>query len=169
MSTERLTADELKAFTKAARDKGGERGLLLRTLLRTGARLNEVINLRVEDVSLAEGHLTIRNPASSVSRQVPLVEPLLTELREHVEGRDSGLVFEELGGDRRNHYRVARLVRQTAKKAGIERGVGVGEIRRTVAHLLAKRGGATLRQIGAFLGIMDTETASIPMVKFLEG
>jgi len=64
---------------------------------------------------------------------------------------------------------VTRLVSQTAKKAGIERGVGVGEIRRTVAHLLAKRGGATLRQIGAFLGIMDTETTSIPMVKFLEG
>ena len=102
MSTDLLSEEEFKALTEAALEKGGERGLLLLTLLRTGARRNEVVNLRVEDVSLAEGHLTIRSPKSSLSRQVPLVEPLLTELQEHVEGRDSGFVFEELGGDRRS-------------------------------------------------------------------
>jgi integrase/recombinase XerD len=168
MSLERLTVEELKAFTKAARGEEDERELLLRTLVRTGPRLYEVINLRVEDVSLAEGHLTFRNPNSSVSRQVPLVEPLFTELRGYVEWRDSGFVFEEFGGDRRNAWRVARLVRQTAKKAGIERRVGVGTIRHSVAHLLAERGGATIEQIGALLGHVDTETTTVPMVRFLE-
>ena len=169
MSTDVLSEDEYKALTEAARDEEGERGLLLLTLLKTGARRNEVINLRVEDVSLAEGHLTMGSPKSAHSRQVPLVEPLLTELREHVEERDSGFVFEELGGDTHNAWRVARLVRQTAKKAGIERRVGVGEIRSTVAHLLAKRGGVTFEQIRAFLGHTTAESTSAPMVKFLEG
>ncbi len=169
MSIDALSEDEYKAYTEAALDEGGERGLLLLTLLKTGARRNEVMNLRVEDVSLAEGHLTIRSPKSSLSRQIPLVEPLLTKLREHIEGRDSGFVFEELGGDRRNAWRVARLVRQTAKKAGIERRVGVGEIRSTVAHLLAKRGGVTFEQVRSFLGHTAAESTSVQMAKFLEG
>jgi site-specific recombinase XerD len=54
-----------------------------------------------------------------------------------------------------------------AKKAGIERRVDAHEIRCTVAHLLAK-GGATIEQIGAFLGTMDPETTP-PMARFLEG
>jgi len=168
MSTDVLSEDEYKALTEAARDEEGERGLLLLTLLKTGARRNEVINLRVEDVSLAEGHLTIRSPKSSLSRQVPLVEPLLTELREHIEGRDSGFVFEELGGDRRNATRVCWLVRKTAKKAGIERQVAASEIRRTVAHLLAKDG-ANIEQIGALLGHTAAETTPVPVPRFLEG
>ena len=169
MSTELLSEEEMKAFTEAARNEEGERGLLLRTLLKTGARVPELLNLRVEDLSLAEGQVTLRNPKGIRSRKVPLVGSLLTELRDHIKGRDSRLVFEELEGERRNAHRVCWLVRQTAKKAGIERRVAAHEIRCTVAHLLAERGGATLQQIGAFLGIMDTETTSIPMVKFLEG
>ena len=93
---------------------------------------------------------------------MPLVEPLLTELRDHIKGRDSGLVFEELGGGRRNHYRVARLVRQTAKKAGIERRVGVGEIRHTVGYLLAEQGASTER-VAELLGYSSAlKTASVP-------
>lgn len=157
----------MKALTEAARAEEGERRLLLLTLLRTGARLDEVINLRVEEVSLAESHLTFRNPASSVSRKVPLVEPLRTKLREHIEGQASGFVFEELGGDRRNAHRVCWLVRKTAKKAGIERRVDPHEIRCTVAHLLAKDG-ATTEQIGALLGHTAAETTPVPTARFLE-
>lgn len=169
MSTEPLTVEGMKAFTEAAQDEKGERGLLLLTLLRTGARLYEVINLRVKDVSLAEGHLTIRSPESNTSRRLPLADPFLAKLRDHIGARNSGLLFEGLGGERGNADRVCWLVRKTAKKAGIERRVAAYEIRHTVAHLLAKRGGATLRQIGAFLGYMDPETTSVPTVRFLEG
>jgi integrase len=162
MPPERLTVEELQAFIEAARDEEGEGGVLLRTLSGTGARVPELLDLRAEDLSLAEGHVTIRNPKSSASRKVPLVEPLLTELRDHIKGRDSRLVFEELEGEGRNAHRVCWLVRQTAKKAGIERRVGVSEIRRTVGHMLAEQGISTER-IAGFLGYSSAfQTTPLP-------
>ncbi len=168
MPPERLTAEELKSFTEAVQDQEGERKLLLRTLLNTGPRLHEVINLRVEDVSIEEGHLTIRNPLCSGSRQVPLADTLLTKLRDHIAERDSGFLFGGFEGGRITEDQVCRLVRRTAHRAGIKRRVSVHEIRESVADLLLNQPQMPFEQIAAFLGIVGTETTPVPMVRFLE-
>jgi len=151
MSTDLLSNEEMNAFAEAARDVEGERGLILRTLLEIGARVPELVDLRVEDLSLAEGYVTLRNPKTRDSRKLPLADPLLTELQDHVGGRDSGLVFEELCGGRSATNRVYWLVRHTAKKAGIERRVSPHDIRHMVGCMLAKSG-ASNEEIAAILG-----------------
>jgi len=151
MSTDFLSSEEINALVEAAQDVESERGLMLRTLLYTGARVPELVNLEVEDLSLADEYVTIRDPKSRSSRKLPLSDPLLTELQDHVGGRDSGLVFEKLGGGRHAEDRVYRLVRETAKKAGIERRVSPHDIRHMVGCMLAKSG-ASNEEIAAILG-----------------
>lgn len=60
-------------------------------------------------------------------------------------------MFEELGGGRPAENRVYCLVRQTAKKAGIERRVSAHEIRHMVGCMLVKSG-ASNEEIAAILG-----------------
>src|SRR3982751_4496572 len=50
---ERLTVEEGLRFLDPAHAQGGRTGLRLQPLLETGARASELVQLRVEDVSLA--------------------------------------------------------------------------------------------------------------------
>ena len=58
-SINRLTIEEELRFIDQAYAQGGRTGLLLQTLLETGARVSEFVQFRVEDVSLAERIIVI--------------------------------------------------------------------------------------------------------------
>ena len=57
---DRLTIEEELRFIDQAYVRGGRTGLLLQTLLETGARVSEFVQIRTEDVSLAERVIVIR-------------------------------------------------------------------------------------------------------------
>src|SRR3954470_23974602 len=57
---DRLSVEEELRFLDQAYARDGRTGLMLQTLLETGARVSELIQLRVEDTSLAERVVTIR-------------------------------------------------------------------------------------------------------------
>jgi integrase len=57
---DRLTVEEELRFLDRAYAQDGRTGLMLQTLLETGARASELVLLRVEDVSLVERVITIR-------------------------------------------------------------------------------------------------------------
>jgi integrase/recombinase XerD len=57
---DRLTVEEELRFLDQAYAQNGRIGLMLQTLLETGARASEFVQLRVEDVSLVERVITIR-------------------------------------------------------------------------------------------------------------
>ncbi|MFD2404245.1 hypothetical protein, partial [Novosphingobium soli] len=57
---DRLTVEEELRFLDQAYSRDGKTGLMLQTLLETGARASELVQLRVEEVSLAERVVTIR-------------------------------------------------------------------------------------------------------------
>src|SRR5271157_2710235 len=61
---DRLTVEEELRFLDQAYAQSGRTGLMLQTLLETGARASELVQLRVEDVSLAERVITIRQGKS---------------------------------------------------------------------------------------------------------
>ena len=56
---DRLTIEEELRFIDQAYVRGGRTGLLLQTLLETGARVSEFVQVRTEDVSLAERVIVI--------------------------------------------------------------------------------------------------------------
>ncbi len=69
---DRLTVEEKLRFLDQAYDQDGRTGLMLQTLLKTGARASELVQLRIEDVSLGERVVTIQNGKGGKRREVPI-------------------------------------------------------------------------------------------------
>jgi integrase/recombinase XerD len=90
---ERLTVEEELRFLDQAYAQDGRTGLMLQTLLETGARASELVQLRVEDVSLVERVITIRQGKGRKRREVPIRRDLAQLLRLHIGARRAGPLF----------------------------------------------------------------------------
>src|SRR4030095_8117331 len=91
---QRLSRDEeQRLIQRAYRDKGA-RGLLIKTLFQTGARVSEFINIKVEDFFLDEAMILITKGKGGKSRYVPILPELAQELRTHLGQRSTGYLFE---------------------------------------------------------------------------
>jgi integrase/recombinase XerD len=137
--------------------RDGRTGLMLQTLLETGARASELVQLRVEDVSLAERVITIRQGKGSKRREVPIRRDLAQLLRLHIGARRAGPLFasRQEGSGPTPHVltrqRVGQIVRAVAVSAGISKRVYPHLLRHTVAtRLLAL--GMDITDLQRFLG-----------------
>jgi integrase/recombinase XerD len=86
---DRLSVEEELRFLDRAYAWDGRTGLMLQTLLETGARSSELVQLRVEDVSLAERVITIRQGKGGKCREVPIRRDLTQLLRLHIGSRSA--------------------------------------------------------------------------------
>ena len=66
---DRLTVEEELRFLDQAYARDGRTGLMLQTLLETGLRASELVQLRIEDISLAERVVIVRQGKSLPSRR----------------------------------------------------------------------------------------------------
>jgi integrase/recombinase XerD len=64
--------EEARLITHAYRMKG-ERGLLIKTLFQTGARVSEFVNIKTEDVFFEEQMFLIAKAKGGKSRYVPIL------------------------------------------------------------------------------------------------
>ena len=154
---DRLTVEEELRFLDQAYAQGGRTGLMLQTLLETGARASELVQLRVEDVSLAERVATIRQGKGGKRREVPIRRDLAQLLRLHIGARRAGPLFasRQQGSGAVPHtltrQRVGQVVREVARAAGITKRVYPHLLRHTVAtRLLAL--GMDITDLQRFLG-----------------
>src|SRR3954453_14202482 len=126
---DRLTVEEELRFLDQAYAQGGRIGLMLQTLLETSARASELVQLRVEDVGLAERVIVIRHGKGGKRREVPIRRELAQLLRLHVRPRRAGPLFasRQRGSGPVPHtltrQRVGQLVREVARAAGIAKRV----------------------------------------------
>ena len=153
----RLTVEEELRFLDQAYAHDGRTGLMLQTLLETGARASELVQLRVEDVSLAERVITIRQGKGGKRREVPIRRDLAQLLRLHIGTRRAGPLFasRQEGSGPTPHVltrqRVGQIVRAVAVAAGISKRVYPHLLRHTVAtRLLAL--GMDITDLQRFLG-----------------
>ena len=154
---DRLTVEEELRFLDRAYAQGGRTGLMLQTLLETGARASELVQLRVEDVDLAERVVVIRQGKGGKRREVPIRRDLAQLLRLHVGSRRAGPLFvsRQRGTGPTPHVltrqRVGQVVRGVAAAAGITKRVYPHLLRHTVAtRLLAL--GMDITDLQCFLG-----------------
>jgi integrase/recombinase XerD len=102
---------------------------MLQTLLETGARASELVQLRVEDVSLTERVIAIRHGKGGKRREVPVRRDLAQLLRLHIATRRAGPLFasRQQGSGPTPHVltrqRVGQVVRDVARAAGITKRV----------------------------------------------
>lgn len=157
---QRLSRDEeQRLIQRAYRDKG-ERGLLIKMLFQTGARVSEFVNIKVEDFFLEEAMLLIAKGKGGKSRYVPVLPELAQELRTHLGQRATGYLFETNRHLPYSPRRIQQIVKATAEKAKIKKRVYPHLLRHSVATTLLERG-MPIEQIQKFLGHAKLETTQV--------
>jgi integrase/recombinase XerD len=157
LKIERLSVEEELHFLDYAYGQDGRTGVMLQTLLETGVRASELVQLRVEDVSLDERIIVVRQGKGAKRREVPIRRELAQLLQLHVGARRAGPLFasRERGSGpvpyMLTRQRVGQLVRTVAHAAGISKRVYPHLLRHTVATRLLARG-MDITDLQRFLG-----------------
>jgi integrase/recombinase XerD len=160
---DRLTLEEELRFIDQAYAKGGRTGLMLQTLLETGARVSELVQLRIEDVSLAERVVVVRRGKGGKRREVPIRRELAQLLQLHIGSRRAGPLFpsRQKGSGPVPHVltrqRVGQVVREVARAASIAKRVYPHLLRHTMATRLLTLG-MEITDVQRFLGHEDLAT-----------
>src|SRR5712692_725011 len=157
---QRLSRDEEQRLIQFAYRDTGERGLLIKTLFQTGARVSEFVNIKVEDFFLDEAMLLIAKGKGGKSRYVPILPELAQELRTYLGIRTMGYLFETNRHLPYSPRRIQQIVKATAAKAKIKKRVYPHLLRHSVATTLLERG-MPIEQIQKFLGHAKLETTQV--------
>lgn len=156
----RLSRDEEARLITHAYRIQGERGLFIKTLFQTGARVSEFVNLTVEDVFFEEQMILIAQGKGGKSRYVPILPELAQELRTHLGKRRVGYLFETNRATRYSPRRIQQIIKETAEQAQITKRVYPHLLRHSVATTLLERG-MPIEQIQKFLGHAKLETTQV--------
>lgn len=132
----------------------------------TGTRVSEFINIRVEDISLAERVITIEEGKGGKRREVPIWSDLAKLLTLHIGQRKAGPLF--VSRQRRSdgrppvftRQRIGQIAKSVAVQAGITKRLYPHLLRHTMAtRLLAI--GMDITDVQKFLGHEDISTTRI--------
>ena len=160
-AVKRLSLEEELAFINQAYEESGRIGLMMQTLLETGCRVSEFIELRVEDISFLERVITIQKGKGGKRREVPIRKELAKQLKIHIAKRKAGPLFKS----RQKPYkytrqRIGQIVRSVAQKAAIRKRIYPHLLRHTVATKLLNLG-MGIAEVQKFLGHEDIATTQL--------
>jgi integrase/recombinase XerD len=156
----RLSRDEETRLITHAYRMQGERGLFIKTLFHTGARVSEFVNLKAEDVFFDEQMILMAKAKGGKSRYVPMLPELAQELRTHLGQRTMGYLFETNRAARYSPRRIQQIIKETAEQAQLTKRVYPHLLRHSVATTLLERG-MPIEQIQKFLGHSKLETTQV--------
>jgi integrase/recombinase XerD len=156
----RLSREEERKLIAHAYRMQGTRGLLIKTLFQTGARVSEFVNIKAGEVFFEEQMILISKAKGGKSRYVPILPQLAQELRTHLGDRAAGYLFETIHHTAYSSRRIQQIIKETADEAKITQRVYPHLLRHSVATTLLERG-MPLEQIQKFLGHSKLETTQI--------
>jgi site-specific recombinase XerD len=124
----------------------------------SGLRIGEVLKLTLTDLDLGRRIIHVRNGKGKKDRITILSMKLMAELRTYIERYSPAeFIFESPGGGPYSQRSVNKLVKRSAKIAGINKAISAHTLRHTFAtHLLEQ--GTDLRYIQALLGHESSRT-----------
>ena len=133
--------------------------LVLMFLYYTGIRVNEIVNLKWEDIDFQRGTIHIKIAKGEKERVVFFHEKLKSFI-EYFNLKKEGYVFLSNFGKKYDKRTVQLIVRNAAKKSGISKKVTPHTLRHSFAtHLL--EAGADIRHIQKLLGHANLQTTQI--------
>ena len=160
--SERLVTTTPAGARRAVRDRA-----LLELLYGCGLRVSEATALRLEQVDLAVGYLTVVGKGGK-ERVVPIGRAARAALTAYLEeerprllrGRATAVVFVRPGGLPISRQAVWKLIKRRATAAGLRGRVSPHTLRHSFATDLL-HGGADLRVVQTLLGHADVGTTQI--------
>jgi integrase/recombinase XerD len=156
----RLSRDEERRLISHAYRMKGPRGLLIKALFQTGARVSKFVNIKVNEFFFDEQMILISKAKGGKSRYVPILPELAQELRTHLGDRAAGYLFETIHHTAYSSRRIQQIIKATADEANITKRVYPHLLRHSVATALLERG-MPLEHIQEFLGHSKLETTQI--------
>ncbi len=162
-TVERLDRSEVEKLIEAGYQRASKYGLLIKTLFYTGTRVDEFLHIRTEDLFLNESppQIHIIQAKRQSTRYVPLLPSLAQELRTHLNGRDTGYLFESNRHTCYSARAVQDIVKESALSAGIHKHVYPHLLRHSIATILLQSGEVPLDQVQKFLGHLQIGTTQI--------
>ena len=146
---------------KEIRDKA-----MLELLYATGIRVSELISLTLEDVNITAGY--IRVSEGSRERIIPFGSVARTALKSYLKNARPGMIatesetvlFTNCSGQPMSRQGFWKVLKQYAKRAGIEADITPHTLRHSFAAHLVENG-ADLRSVQEMLGHSDVSTTQI--------
>ena len=134
---------------------------ILTVLYSAGLRLNEVIQLRVEDIHSDEGFIFIKGAKGKKDRKTILSHYLLKLLRQYyINHKPAYWMFEGASGGQYSATSVSKIFRRAVTKAKVNAWATPHTLRHSFAtHLLQQ--GVNLRIIQSMLGHSSAKTTQI--------
>lgn len=120
---------------------------LIAILWDTGARIGELIDLKIKDVVFKENmaYVSIYAPKTSEARTVPIIEsvPYITKwIEKHPNRKDNEYIFVNVGkksGQVLSHGGVSRILEKIKEKTGITKPCNAHQFRHSRATFMANR------------------------------
>lgn len=152
-----LTREEIKKLIEAADTRKSK--LIIQFLYSTGLRVSELVNLKVQNLNLAEKTGKVTKGKGSKDRMFILPEKLVNELQSYLSEHPQNLYLfsREKPLTTRN---IQKIIKNTAKAAQINKKVTPHTLRHSYAtHLLES--GTDIRIIQTLLGHENLNTTQI--------
>jgi len=164
-----LTSKEVDLFLdqpQCVDAKGYRDHAMLELLYATGIRVSELIDLNIDDLSLAAS--LIRCKSKGKERMIPLYPTAVQALSDYLKevrpqliaGEDEQALFVNMNGERMTRQGFWKIVKHYQELAGIKKDITPHTLRHSFAvHLLEN--GADLRSIQEMLGHADISSTQI--------
>lgn len=162
-TVDRLDKPEVERLIRSTYQSHNKYGLMIKTLFLCGARVDEFVHIRVEDLHLDGDppQIFLSHCKKESNRYVPVLPALAQELRTHLNGRRQGYLFETNRNDRYSVRTIQSMVKSEAREAGIDKRVYPHLLRHSIATILLDSGEVPIDQVQKFLGHLQLSTTQI--------
>ena len=153
-----LTIEEIKKLIKETNNIKHE--LIIKLLYGTGLRVNEIVNLKKQDLNFGESLIHIKLAKGKKDRFVKIPESISNELKKFSSLEKGEYLFESNRGGKLTTATIQALLKNASKKSGIKKRVYPHLLRHSFAtHLLEQ--GTDLRVIQKLLGHSSIKTTQV--------
>ena len=152
-----LNKDEIKQLLASA--KSDKHLLIIELLYSSGLRLNELINLKIEDLELDNRSGWVRGGKGGKDRMIILSNSVVKHIKHFCGERKTGYILQGRNGQL-SRRAVQKALDEIAKRAKLTKNISPHKLRHSFAtHLL--EAGTDIRNIQVLLGHADLSTTQI--------